>query len=154
MARQLLFIILLMAFAGAGWAQRKPIRTYKTFGNIRFEYDTLIVSPQQVKQLLLQEPEAYEWFRKARVNSSISSTLGAAGGAVLAFALINSILNKEADVNSALVGGLLVAASLPFEHRYRVRTNQAIERYNREASARWAPQPFWRGNAVGIRIRF
>lgn len=149
-----LFILLLMVFAVAVFAQRKPIRLYKTLGNVRFEYDTLIISSQQVKQLLLQEPDAYEEFRKARVSSSISSALGAAGGAVIAFALVNSILNKEADLNTALVGGLLVAASLPFEHGYRVRTIKAIDLYNQKASTRLSPEPFWRGTSAGLRLRF
>jgi hypothetical protein len=149
-----LALVFFLSVAAYADAQRKPIRLYKSLGNVRFEYDTLIISPQQVKQLLLQEPEAYELFRKARTNSAAASTLGALGGAALAFALINSILNKEADVPVALVGGALVAASLPFEHRYRARATQAIDLYNLKASARLRPALQWRGNAVGLVWRF
>jgi hypothetical protein len=147
-------VSLLVAISGSVWAQRKPIQLYKTFGNVRFEYDTLIISSQQVKQLLLQEPNAYELFRKARTNSSAASTVGALGGAVLAFAIVNSLLNGEFDTNVALAGGALLAVSLPFEYRYRSLASQAIDLYNQKASARLQLGLIWKGTSVGLVLRF
>lgn len=148
-----LFIFVLLIVLPAD-AQRKPIRAIKTPGNVHYEYDTLTLSAQQVKQLLLEEPEAHRYFRQARLHSACSRLLGAAGGTVLAIAVINSLLNSQVDVNTAVVGSALVVASLPFEVGYRRRAAQAIDRYNEGVSARLQPALFWRGKVVGLQVRF
>lgn len=153
MKKYLLVFFFLFLF-GSSWAQRKPIRFFKTPGNVRFEYDTLILSAQQVSQLLLAEPEAHRIFKQARMNGSVASTLGALGGTLLAFAILNSLLNRQADLNTALVGGALVATSLPFQSRYNVRLMQAINLYNAQATARIQPVLFWSGTSAGVRLRF
>lgn len=73
---------------------------------------------------------------------------------MLAIAVINSLLNSQVDVNTAVVGSALVVASLPFEVGYRRRAAQAIDRYNEGVSARQQPALFWRGKVVGLQVRF
>jgi len=147
-----LFFFILLATTAVG--QHKPLTMVKGFGAVRFEYDTLTVSARQVSQLLRLEPDAYEAFRRARSNQTVAGIVGAAGGVVLGFAAINSLLTSQMDWRAASVGAGLVLLSVPFERRFRQRATRALDLYNRNASARLVPVWQIGSHGVGVTIRF
>jgi hypothetical protein len=78
---RLTLLPLLLCLAVCGHAQQ--VNMYKTFGGVRFERDSAIISIKQVHSLLEEEPEAYRQFKKARTNASAASVLGFAGGLLI-----------------------------------------------------------------------
>ena len=49
----------------------QEITMYKTFGGVRFERDSLVLSPKQVMDILREKPLAFEEFKKAKANYNV-----------------------------------------------------------------------------------
>lgn len=136
--------------------QAQRITMYKTFGSVIFEKDSTIISSQQVKSLLQENPEALQLFKKARKNSTISSALGFTGGLLVLIPVGSAILGREPDWKLAIGGAACFAASIPFNRIFKRQAYDALEIYNSKHAS--LPRPtsafFWTGNTVGIQIKF
>jgi hypothetical protein len=145
--------LLFVCLATISFAQE--IKLYKTFGGIRFERDSLILSPKQVHFLLEEEPQAYKQFKTARTNASIGSVLGFAGGLLIGIPLGTAIVGGSPEWGLALGGAALIASGIPFNKAFKRRAENALDLYNQKhtPSTRIKTEILW-GKAVGIRLRF
>lgn len=151
---RLTLIYFLLCFAIGSHAQQ--IILYKTFGGVRFERDSLIISIKQVHSLLEEEPEAYQQFKKARTNASVASVLGFAGGLLIGIPVGTAIAGGDPEWGMALSGAALIGISIPFNKAFQRHAESALSIYNQKHAARIEPKTelFLAGNGLGLRLRF
>lgn len=134
----------------------QEIKLCKTFGGVRFERDSLILSPKQVHAILEEQPEAFKQFKTARTNASIGSVLGFAGGLLIGIPIGTAIIGGDPEWGLALGGAALIVSSLPFNKAFQRHAEGALSIYNQQHTARIRPKTefYWTGNTAGIRVRF
>jgi hypothetical protein len=126
------FLILLFALLSFGnlYGQKK-LTLYKSFGGVVYVMDdTVAISSRQVSMLLKNKPEAFAEFKMAKRKLAICSTLGFAGGLLLALPIATAVAGGEPEWIFAGAGGALVLVSLPFAISFRGHAYNAIEIYN------------------------
>jgi hypothetical protein len=136
--------------------QSQDITVYKTFGGLRFERDTLIISAKQVQYILEENPTAFATFKKARLNSAVASVLGFTGGLLIGVPLGTAILGGEPEWGLALGGAALLVTSIPFNRAFKRHAINAVDIYNQQPSSSVLERTelFWTGTGLGIRLRF
>jgi hypothetical protein len=146
----------LLLFVTSNLVHAQEITMYKTFGGVRFERDTVIISLRQVSEILSIEPQAAAEFKLARTNYSAAGVLGFAGGFLLAFPIGTAIAGGNPEWGLAAGGAVLILASLPFNKAFKARAGSALDKYNsRLPKARLIkPQFYFTGTGGTIRIRF
>jgi len=148
-----LVFVLLLATLHA-WCQ--PISMLKSFGGVRFERDTLILSARQVSDLLYDYPEAYDEFKVARTNNTVGTLLGFTGGVLVGLPVGTALAGGQPEWGLAAGGAALILASIPFNRAFNKRAGHALELYNGslKASHRWRAQMQWHGTGAVLRITF
>ncbi len=149
-----LFIALftLVSFA----CQAQDITVYKTFGGLRFERDTLIISAKQVQYILEVNPTAFAEFKKARVNSAVASVLGFSGGLLIGVPIGTALVGGNPEWGLAMGGAALLITSIPFNRAFKRHALSAVDIYNQQNSSSLLERTelFWAGTGLGIRLRF
>lgn len=149
-----LLLILFLFAASHACGQSKSITLYKTFGGVRFERDSLILSPKQVQYILEEDAMALSLFKKARTNSATASVLGFAGGVLVGIPVGTALLGGDPEWGLALGGAALIGVSIPFNRLFLKQAQQAIDRHNQQiGAAKLKPELFWAGSQAGIRLR-
>lgn len=135
--------------------QAQEIIMYKTFGGVRFERDSMVISPMQVQSILWETPAALTKFRRARTNSAVASVLGFAGGVLVGIPVGSAIIGGEPEWGLALGGAALIGASIPFNRIFKRQAQEALELYNQQKSVRrnYTPELYWSGSQVGLRLK-
>lgn len=134
----------------------QKIQMYKTFGGVRFERDSLVISPRQVQTILWEDALASEKFRQARVNSSAASLFGFAGGILIGIPLGTALIGGgDPEWGLALGGAALIGISIPFNRAFQRNAQDALDTYNQKKSARrnFRPELFLSGRQVGFRVK-
>lgn len=147
------FFLLFITYSSVN-AQK--IEMYKTFGGVRFERDSLVISPRQVQSIIWEDALASEKFRKARVNSSVSAVLGFAGGVLIGIPVGTALIGGgDPEWGLALGGAALIGVSIPFNRAFQRNAQDALDSYNEKKSARrnFHPELFWSGSQVGLRLK-
>lgn len=132
----------------------QEIKIYKTFGGVRFEMDTLTLSPKQVLEILKVEPLAYEEFKRAKLNYNVAGALGFTGGFLIAFPLGTAIAGGDPEWGLAAGGAVLILASIPFNNSFKDRAVNALDLYNKNHASRLKPTLFFSGTHARLLIRF
>jgi hypothetical protein len=132
----------------------QEIKIYKTFGGVRFEMDTLVISPKQVLELLKVEPMAYQEFKRAKVNYNVAGVLGFTGGVLIAIPLGTVIVGGEPEWGLAAGGAALLLASIPFNRAFKNRAVNALDLYNKNHASRIKPTLHFAGTQARLVIRF
>lgn len=135
--------------------QAQDILMYKTFGGVRFERDSMVISPRQVQSILQEDAPAYEKFRKARANSSVSALLGFAGGVLIGIPVGTAIIGGDPEWGFALGGAGLIGLSIPFNRVFQRNAQDALDIYNQKKSSRrnFSPELYWSGSQLGLRLK-
>jgi hypothetical protein len=151
--RKSVFFLLFVSLASVGKAQE--ITIYKTFGGLRFERDSLILSPKQVQYVLEVNPAALAEFKKARKNSGVASVLGFAGGLLIGIPIGSALVGGDPEWGLAAAGATLVVASIPFNGAFKRHAQNAVDIYNQEKTSRLLERTelFWAATGLGIRLR-
>lgn len=134
----------------------QKIEMYKTFGGVRFERDSLVISPRQVQSILWEDALASGKFRKARVNSSVSAVLGFAGGILIGIPVGTALIGGgDPEWGLALGGAALIGVGIPFNRAFKRNAQDALDIHNQKKSARrdFQPELFWSGSQVGLRLK-
>lgn len=132
----------------------QEIKIYKTFGGVRFEMDTLVISPKQVLELLKVEPIAYQEFKRAKLNYNVAGVLGFTGGILIAIPLGTAIVGGEPEWGLAAGGAALLLASIPFNRAFKNRAVYALDLYNKNHASRIKPTFYFAGTHGRLLIRF
>ena len=98
--------IFFIAFILSSRAQE--IAIYKTFGGVRFERDTVVLSIKMVSEILRENPLALEEFRKARANYNTAGVLGFTGGVLILIPITTAILGGDPEWAIAIGGAALI----------------------------------------------
>jgi hypothetical protein len=135
---------------------QKPITMYKTFGNVRFEMDTLNLTMRQVSEILSVNSEALSEFKIARTNYNVAGIFGFTGSLLIAVPVVTAIAGGEPEWGLAAGGAALVLGSIPFSKAFKNRANSALDHYNSQLanSRRERPQLFFTGTSAVLRIKF
>lgn len=148
----LLLFLTTLAFV----SQAQEITVHKTFGGLRFERDSLILSPKQVQYILEVNPTALAEFKKARKNSGVASVLGFTGGLLVGIPIGTAIVGGNPEWGLAAGGAALIVASIPFNTAFKRHAQNSVDLYNQQKTSRLLERTelFWVGTGVGIRVRF
>ena len=127
---------------------------YKTFGGVIFEYDSMHISLKQTMGVLQKNSQAYAEFKKAKRSLDISSTMGFAGGALLAIPVITSVAGGDPEWSLAIAGGALALGSIPVYRSFKGRALHALDIYNGQATSRIRTDFYFFGPGARLVIRF
>ena len=148
-----LLIIFFIAFGFSSQAQE--ITVYKTFGGVRFERDTVVLSIKMVREILRENPLAFEEFSKAKVNYNVAGVLGFTGGLLIVLPIATTIVGGNPEWAFAAGGAVLVLASIQFNRIFKSRVVNALDIYNgKVVSSRIKPEFYFSGTRAGLAIKF
>lgn len=137
-----------------GFCNAQEIKMYKTFGGVRFEMDTLVISPKQVLEILKEEPLAYEEFKLAKVNYNVAGVLGFTGGILIGIPIGTAIAGGDPEWGLAAGGAALILGSIHFNRAFKGRAFNALELYNKKYTSRVKPILRFYGTQARLMIRF
>jgi hypothetical protein len=147
------YLLFFICLASSAFCQK--ITMVKSFGGIRFEMDTLTLSPRQVLNLMKDTPIAYDEFSRARSNYSASGVLGFAGGLMIAIPLGTLIAGGNPEWGFAAGGAALILASVPFNNAFHRHAHRAVDEYNKKfTSFRIKTRYYFTGAGAKVVIRF
>jgi hypothetical protein len=136
-------------------SQAQEITLYKTFGGVRFERDTVVLSIKMVSEILRENPQASEEFRKARVNYNTAGILGFTGGALILIPVTTAILGGNPEWPLAIGGAALIVGSIQFNRVFKSRAVNALDIYNgKVATSRIKPEFYFSGTGARLVIKF
>lgn len=145
--------LFLIVIVGSSLAQE--ITMFKTFGGVRFERDSTVLSLRQVMEILHEKPLALQEFKKAKVNYNVAGVLGFAGGLLIAIPLGTSIAGGNPEWGLAAGGAVLILTSIPFNRIFKARALNALDLYNgKVTSARIKPEFYFGGTSARLVIKF
>jgi len=148
------FLLWIVCFTLFGFCNAQEIKMYKTFGGVRFEMDTLVLSPKQVLEVLKEEPLAYEEFKQAKVNYNVAGVLGFTGGVLIGIPIGTAIAGGDPEWGLAAGGAALILGSIHFNRVFKGRAFNALEIYNKKYSSRLKPTFHFYGTQARLMIRF
>ena len=153
MKSQFLLAIFFIAFGLSSQAQE--ITVYKTFGGVRFERDTVVLSIKMVSEILRKNPVAFEEFRKAKVNYNTAGVLGFTGGVLIVIPVTTAILGGNPEWPLAIGGAALIVGSIQFNRIFKSRAVNALDIYNgKVVSSRIKPEFYFSGTSARLVIKF
>jgi len=133
----------------------QEITMYKTFGGVRFERDSAVLSVRQVMEILKQRPKAFEEFKKAKTSYNIAGVLGFAGGVLIGIPLGTALVGGEPEWALAAGGAVLILGSIPFNRIFKARALNALDIYNgKEITSRIKPEFYLTGTGARVVIKF
>ncbi len=142
---------LLVAFTSAA----QEITMYKTFGGVRFERDSIVLSTRQVMEILHENPLAFEEFKRAKANSNVASVLGFTGGVLIGLPLGTALIGGEPEWGLAAAGAVFVLGSIPFNRIFKARSLNALDIYNgKEITSKVKPEFYFGGTDARLVIKF
>ena len=151
-------IILTFAFScivNIALAQKaSEITMVKTFGGVKFEMDTLTISPKQVLNILQDTPLAFEEFKLAKKNYSAVGVMGFTGGLLVGIPLGSAIFGGDPEWGLAVGGIALILGSIPVNKAFYRHANSALDVYNRKFTSRLKTNFYFTGQGMKLRIRF
>ncbi len=147
-------LLFVMWFTLIGFCNAQEIKMYKTFGGVRFEMDTLVISPKQVLEILKKQPIAYEEFKRAKVNYTVAGVLGFTGGILIGLPIGTAIAGGDPEWGLAAGGAALILGSIHFNRMFKGRAFNALELYNKKYTSRLKPTLHFYGTQARLMIRF
>lgn len=150
-----LFAFVFFGIAFAGTIQAQEITMYKTFGGVRFERDTTVLSLKMVREILRENPVAFEEFNKAKLNYNIAGALGFTGGLLIALPITTAIVGGNPEWAFAAAGAGLVLASIQFNRIFKSRALNSLDIYNGKiATSRVGPAVYFNGSGARLVLKF
>lgn len=122
-----LTLLLLLASLGT---KSQTIEVYSSFGGLRFERDSLVISTRQVSQLLADDPVAFQGFQKARRQGAFSSVLGLSGTVLIGIPVAGLLLGIKPDWRYAMAGATVIGVSIPFSRAFKRNAIRSVDRFN------------------------
>jgi len=147
-------LLYVLCFTIIGFCNAQEIKMYKTFGGVRFEMDTVSLSPKQVLEILKEEPLAYEEFKQAKVNYNVAGVLGFTGGVLIGIPIGTAIAGGDPEWGLAAGGAALILGSIHFNRVFKGRAFNALELYNKKYTSRLKPTFHFYGTQARLMIRF
>ena len=148
------FLLIIIISTCTFLSQAQEIKMYKTFGGVRFEMDTLVLSPKQVLNIIKTNPVAYNEFKRAKVNYNVAGVLGFTGGVLIGFPIGTAIAGGDPEWALAAGGAALILASIPFNRAFKGRAFGALELFNNKQTSRIKPMFFFLGTQAKLVVRF
>jgi hypothetical protein len=152
MKRTFLLGVILISYVAVAFAQE--IILYKTFGGVRFERDTLVLSTKQVMEILREKPLAFEEFKKAKANYNMAGVLGFTGGLLIGFPLGTALVGGEPEWGLAAGGAAFILGSIHFNRVFKAHALNALDIYNGKVISRIKPEFNFRGSSASFIIKF
>jgi|SRR6478609_5827768 len=135
--------------------QAQEITMYKTFGGVRFQRDSTVLSVRQVMEILKEKPKAFEEFKKARTNYNIAGVLGFAGGVMIGIPLGTALVGGDPEWAFAAGGAVLILGSIPFNRIFKARALNALDIYNgKEITSRIKHEFYFTGTGARVVLKF
>ena len=142
-----------MVFVGV--IQAQDITMYKTFGGVRFERDSAVLSTRQVMEILHENPVAFEEFKKAKTNYNVAGVLGFTGGILIGLPLGTALVGGEPEWGLAAAGGIFILGSIPFNRIFKARALNALDIYDgKKMTSRIQPKFYFGGASARLVINF
>jgi len=127
----ILLIIIFSSLMFQTKAQIDTIAYRKTMMGYQYSHQGRLLTYYQLNRLVKTCVEARGEMRKANLLNIGSSSLGAAGGAVIGYILAGKIIDgTDIDYKILAYGGGLVIVSVPLYYSTQKRTLNAVKKYN------------------------
>ena len=153
MKNSIALVFFLIANSATMLAQE--ITMYKTFGGVRFERDSVVLSTRLVMEILHENLAAFEEFKKARANSNVAAVMGFTGGLLVGIPLGTALVGGTPEWGLAAGGAVLILGSIPFNRIFKARALHALDIYNgKEITSRIKPEFYFGGTGARLVIKF
>mgnify|MGYP003110245821 CR=1 FL=1 len=120
-------LVLFFSLVTVVQAQDKP-RLELEKGKIFRPQGTLTL--KEAMNMMEGYPEAYNYMKKARTNSTISAIFGGIGGYLIGYPIGQSIAGGDANWGLAGIGAGVFLIAIPFNSAYKKNATIATELYN------------------------
>lgn len=122
---------LFLMFAGNSFAQdsNDSIKIIHGF-RMRFAQHDTIRSKVEMKEIMKQNPVAYQCMRTSVITSNIGTTMRFLGGVLIFLPVTKKLEGKTPNWKQAGIGLAIVAASLPFVGIAAANAEKAVSIYN------------------------
>ncbi len=115
-----------------GQEQLDTISMQKLFSGYAFYQNGERLNTNQLSDVLMSHPEAYEKYKDANSLGLAAGVLSYAGGFLIGWPIGTTLGGGEANWNLALIGAGLFTVSLPLSNGSNKRTLQAIDIFNNQ----------------------
>ncbi|MEP6805716.1 MAG: hypothetical protein ABI892_14405 [Flavobacterium sp.] len=152
--------------------------TYKSGGRV-YDSEDKKVKSNDVRQLMQNNTEALKLYNSGRSKKTFANVFLYGGAALVATNVIlemnkgieetttvtypgngyyPSIKSEKTNMTAAIIGGVLIIASIPIRIGYSKKVKTAIEKYNAGLADTYKPAPkttlIASSNKIGVRIEF
>ncbi len=156
--KKIVFALFLCLFTFSTLNAQK-IEMKKSFGENMFYQNDKKLNPNQLKELLKNNSEAFELMKSAKSNYTWATILGGAGGALVGFPIGTAIGGGDAKWELAGAGAALILVAIPILKNYNKKAKKAVELYNEgipSVSSNFLPEfnLSFKGTSMGISMNF
>lgn len=141
MKRYLLFIVMFFAFLQLpGQDSADTIRMVKQGGNLKFYKGKQECTFMELSEFLKPDPEAYKFYKQAKVSRSFSGIIFGIGFITTCYGVLYGVSQgvEQEDpsliwsglIAGVVVGGGIMALSIPVKKAYKQHIGKAIKCYN------------------------
>jgi hypothetical protein len=145
-------------------------------GGTVYNYNNVKMDPDEVRQLLANDSKALELYNSGRSKKTWGNVLFYGGLALVTTNLVvamntdnttasypgngsvPSLQSDRSNMTAAIIGGVMVLASVPIKIGYPKKIKSALGLYNKNVSDTYNPQPkttlLASGNQIGFKIEF
>ncbi len=152
MKMKILLSISLLTISAASFGQMITMK--KHFGGVHFVRDSITCSPKQVLNIMRDNDDAYNEFRKAKLNNSTASVLGFVGGVLVGIPLGTALAGGEPQWIMAAGGATLLLVSIPFSISFKKHAQQALNTYNASQPTAIKARLYFNGARASVVIKF
>jgi hypothetical protein len=108
----------------------RKIEYRQTFAGPKFYNYYQTLKPRDLVETTSEVPEAHRYMLKAKADNTLAGLLGAMGGLLIGFPAGTSVAGGDPNWNIAIIGGVLVVASIPFSVSFQKNAIKGADLYN------------------------
>jgi len=125
-----IFLILIATPVVKAQDDKEKIEVERVFGGYRYTQNGRDLKMKQLVKKMRYDEMAYPKIKSARLNNTLATVLGAAGGFLIAYPIGTAIVNGEPNWTLAYIGAGLIVLSIPISIIGNKKAAKAIHIYN------------------------
>lgn len=153
-------LTLILGLTVISFINAQEIESEKVFGGYKYIQEGKPLNIHQLEEIMEPIPEAYEYIKKAKVNNTMATIVGYAGGFLIGWPVGTALAGGDPNWGLAGIGAGVLVLAIPITSSYSKNVGKAIGIHNSSlnSSAYLRRKPEFKliasGNGLGIRMVF
>ena len=123
-------LTLIIAVATMTFCNAQKIEMEKVFGGYKYTQNGNQMTMKDLVKTMESNKQAFDLIKKARLNNTLASIIGFAGGGLIGWPIGTAIGGGDANWTLAGIGAGIVAIGIPISSSTNKKAKQAVELYN------------------------